>query len=467
MKFLSFIFTIILFAGCATFHSQPISPEKTADAFDARSLTNENLRAFLETNHVVCEWPRRSWDLNTLVLAAFYYQPAFAEARAQWAAAQAAEITAGERQNPSISVTPGYDNQIPGTPTPWIVPVTFDIPLETAGKRVKRIAEANALSEAARWDFISAAWQTRSRVRSALLNYYTAHENERLLAQQELAQSNVVRLLHGQFAAGSLSDYEVTSARVTLETTQLSRQDAAGQLNQARAELAGALGLPLHALDGVKFSFAKLNQFPHELTRPEVRRQALLNRADVRGALAEYAASQSDLQLEIANQYPDIHLGPGYAYNSGSAGDNQWELGLTLTLPVLNHNQGPVAEAMAKRAQAAAHFLTVQAAAISEIDSAYAGYNAALKESATANSMLKDLTSQVNSIRAQAQVGEVDSLALADAETAYCIGAQNELDTQVKAQQALGVLEDAVQSPLTLSPEILNQAQNNLSQTEK
>ena len=91
-------------------------------------------------------------------------------------------------------------------------------------------------------------------------------------------------------------------------------------------------------------------QFPRDLTEPEVRRQALLNRADVRGALAEYAASQSALQLEIANQYPDVHLGPGYGWNTGNAGDNEWTLGVTLDLPVLNHNQGPVAEAKAKRA---------------------------------------------------------------------------------------------------------------------
>jgi outer membrane protein TolC len=451
MKFLPVILGMILLAGCATFHSQPIIPEKTASTFEARSLTNDNLHAFLETNRVTSEWPRRSWDLNTLVLVAFYYQPTLAEAHAQWAAAQAGEITAGERPNPSVTVTP----------------VTFDIPLETAGKRGKRLAEANALAEAARWDFISAAWQARSRVRTAFLNYYAAEQSEHLLAQQEFAQSNVVRLLQGQFSAGAISDYDVNSARVTLETTQLSLQDAAGQLNQARAELAGALGLPLQALDGVKFSFASLDQFPRDLTRPEVRRQALFNRADVRGALAQYAASQSDLQLEIANQYPDIHIGPGYAYNSGSAGDNQWELGLTVTLPLLNHNEGPVAEAMAKRTQAAAHFLTVQAAALSEIDSAYAGYHAALAESATTKSMLADLTTQLKSVRAQAQLGEVDALALADAETAYCTGAQNQLDARVKAQQALGALEDAVQSPLTLSTNTLNQVQKNFSQAEK
>ena len=467
MKFLPFALVIIFLAGCTTYHPRPILPEKIADSFDARSLTNEDLHAFLETNRVTGEWPRRTWDLNALTLVAFYYQPAFAEARLQWGAIQASVITAGERPNPSVTVAPAYDNQVPGTPTPWIIPVTLDIPIETAGKRGKRIAQANELSEAARWDFISAAWQTRSQVRTALLNYYEAQENESLLVRQEVAQSNVVRLLEGQLNAGSASDFEVTQARVTLETTQLSVQDILGQLNQARAALAAALGVPLHALDDVSFSFAELNEFPLDLTKPEVRRQALFNRADVRGALADYAAGQSALQLEIANQYPDIHLGPGYAYNSGNAGDNQFQLGVTMDIPVLNHNEGPVAEAEAKRKQAAAHFLTVQAAAVSQIDSALAGYGAALNESATAKSLLVNLQRQLDSTHAQAKMGEVDSLALADAESAYCNGAQNQLNALIKAQQALGALEDAVQSPLTLSPETLGAAQKNLSTSQQ
>jgi outer membrane protein TolC len=467
MRFLPFALGIIFLAGCTTYHPRPISPEKIADSFDARSLTNAELRAFLETNHVSGEWPRQSWDVNALALVAFYYQPTFAEARAQWTAIQASVITAGQRPNPSVSFTPAYDNQIPDNPTPWIIPVTLDIPIETAGKRGKRIAEAKELSDAARWDFISAAWQTRSQVRTSLLNYYQARENQILLARQEMAQSNVVRLLEGQVSAGSASDYDLTQARVALETTQLSVQDGLGALNQARAALAAALGVPLHALDGVTFSFTEMNRFPQDLTKPEVRRQALFNRADVRGALADYAASQSALQLEVANQYPDIHLGPGYAYNSGNAGDNQFQLGVTMDLPILNHNEGPVAEAEAKRTQAADHFLSVQAAALSQIDSALAGYDAALNESATAKSLLVHLQKQLDSAREQAQMGEVDSLALALAETAYCTGAQNQLNAQVKAQQSLGALEDAVQSPLTLSQQTIEKAQNLLSKTQQ
>ena len=463
MLFVSFLFV----AGCATYHSQPISPEQTVADFNARSLHEPGLQAFLETNHVAVPGPHEGWNLKQLTLVAFYYEPVLAEARAQLLAVQAAKITAGERPNPSVSLTPAYDRQIPDTPSPWIVPVSFDLPIETAGKRSKRIAEAEHLAEAARWNLIGTVWQMRSQMRTALLNLYAARETEALLRQQVAAQSNVVRLLEGQLAAGAVSDYEVTQTRTTLATTQLAWQDAAGKASQARIELARVLGVPSRALDGVNFSFAALNRFPRNLTRPEIRRQALLNRADVREALAEYAASQSALQLEIANQYPDIHLGPGYAWNSGSAGDNQWELGVTLTLPVLNHNEGPVAEAEAKRTQAAAHFWTVQADAGAEIESALAGYRAAWQQVATARTLADDSLKQLNSVRARQQAGELEPLAVANAEVAYDAGVQNRLDASIKAKQALGQLEDAVQSPLTLPAETLATVQNIPSPAEK
>lgn len=462
-----FAIVLLVLVGCARFHPQPISPEKTAAAFDARSLTDENLQAFLETNGITGNWPRDSWDLKSLTFVAFYYQPALSEARAQFTATRVAEITAGERPNPSISVTPGYDSQIPGTPSPWIVPATLDVPIETASKRGKRVAQAKHLSEAARWDLIGQIWQTRSHVRAALLALYAAQKNESLLAQQEIAQSNVVKLLEGQFSVGSVSSFEVTQARVTFENAELSRQDADGQLNQARVQLAAALGVPRRALDGVNFSFDDFKNFPDDLTKPEIQRQALFNRADVRSALADYAASQSALQLEIANQYPDVHLGPGYGWNTGSAGDNQWSLGLTIDLPILNQNQGPIAEAKAKRAQAAAHFLTVQSTAISEIDLALAGYAAALKKSATAKKLLDDLQKQLDAARAQNQLGESDALTLANAEAEFATSAQNQLNAIVQAQQALGDLEDAVQSPLTLSEAAISAAQKDFSRIKK
>ena len=112
----TFLASLLLVAGCATYHPQPILPEKTAAAFDARSLADAGLGAFLETNQVAVPGPDDVWNLKQLTLAAFYYQPALAETRAQLLAAQAAKITAGERPNPTVTVTPGYNTRFPARP---------------------------------------------------------------------------------------------------------------------------------------------------------------------------------------------------------------------------------------------------------------------------------------------------------------------------------------------------------------
>src|SRR6266542_1621327 len=164
--------------GCARFHGSPISATKVAADFEARSLADAGLKTFLETNHVMDECPRRILDLNALSLAAFYFQPDLDVARAQLVGARAAGITAGARPNPTVSFDPTYDTT---TPPPWILGLSFDIPLETMGKRGCRIAQAAHKSDAARFNLATTAWQVRSRVRKSLLGLYAGEEFQTLL----------------------------------------------------------------------------------------------------------------------------------------------------------------------------------------------------------------------------------------------------------------------------------------------
>lgn len=446
-------------AACAHFQPQPLSAGTGIASFESRSLEAPGLRSFLAANHVPAPARSGAWSLKALTLAAFYYQPALAEAREQLLAAQAEQITAAERPNPSISVTPGYDPGVPGAAHPWIVPLVLDWPIETAGKRGYRLAEARHLAAATRWDLVATVWRVRSRVRAALLELYTARQSESLLQREESARRNVLRLLAGQLEAGNVSSYDVARAQIALDRATLARQAAAGQLQQARITLAGAIGVAPPALDGARFSFVDLQTFSLELTRPQVRQRALLDRADIRAALERYAASQSALQLQIARQWPDMDLGPGFTWNSQLADDREWELGLSLPLPVLNHNQGPIAAATAQRAVAAAHFLTVQTTALTQIDDSLAAYDSARMQLMTANSLLGNLEHQLSSVEAQVAAGELEPLDLADARVAYEAGAEDRLDALVRAQQALGRLEDAMQSPLTLAPDTVHSVQ--------
>jgi outer membrane protein TolC len=449
MKYWPHIFGIALLAGCAHFQPQPLSPEKTAAQLESRRLDAAGLKKFLEQNlgRELKSWPETNWDLPELTLVAFYYHPSLEVARAQWLVAQAGLKTAGARPNPSVSAAPGYDTQIPGNFSPWLVPVTFDLPVETAGKRGKRIAEAEAVSESARWNFVSAAWQIRSGVRASLLDMEIAGRRAVLLQQEFAAQSEIVRLLRQQFAAGEISRPELTIAQIALNKAQLDLSDAQSKRAEARSHLAEALGLGEAALNGGNFNFDFSQPDAMPLTSAEARGAALRSRADILAALADYAAAEADLRLEIAKQYPDLHLGPGYAWNSGNAGDNQWSLGLTLELPVLDQNQGPIAEAGARRKLAAAKFVELQSQVIGEIDRAVADFRVAREQLQTGNEMLAAEQRQQQSAAAQINAGAGDRLDLLDAQLELSSARLAQLDNEAKLQAAFGALEDALQQP--------------------
>src|SRR5271157_1500470 len=284
-----------LFTGCAHFQAQPISPEKTAAQLESRRLDDAGLKKFLEQNlgHEMKNWPRTNWDLQELTLVAFDFHPSLEVARAQWLAALAGLKTAGARPNPSVSVIPGYDSQIPGNYSPWLVPVTFDLPIETAGKRGKRIAEAEKNAGAARWNLVSAAWQIRGGVRASLLDFDIAGRRAGLLQKQFAAQQQMVKLLQQRFEAGEISRPEVTTARIALNKTQLDLSDARLKQAAARSRLGEALGLTEAALNGEELNFDFSTRDVKALTSTDARRVALQSRADILAALANYAAAEA------------------------------------------------------------------------------------------------------------------------------------------------------------------------------
>lgn len=445
-----FLFAVfLLIAGCITFHPQPISPNQTASQFEARTINNPGFKEFLEANlrHEMTPWPPKSWDFTMLTLAAFYYHPDLDIARAQWGVATAGMIAAGGRPNPSVGFTPEYNADATSGLSPWILGFTFDIPIETAGKRDYRITRAQQLSEAARLNIATVAWQVRSRLRANLLDFYAANQAESILKRQQAVREEIVQVLEQRLTSGEVSLPDVTQAHISLEQVRLSLQEAQKQSAEARVRIADALGLPVGALDGIEISFDSLEELPLVTNRPsqDVRHQALVNRPDILGALAEYAAGQSALQLEIAKQYPDLHLGPGYTWDQE---EDKWSLGFSLTLPVLNRNEGPIAEAEARRTEAQARFTALQARVIGEIDSALTSTTAALQKLETADSLLSAQKDQLQSMQAMFDLGETDRLTLLSAQFELESAALSRLDALVKVQQSLGLLEDGIQRPL-------------------
>jgi len=230
-----------------------------------------------------------------------------------------------------------------------------------------------------------------------------------------------------------------------LNRTRLELGDASLKRAEAHGRLAESLGVSASALDGVELLFDFSERPVDGLTSREARHIALRGRSDILGALSDYAATEAELRLQIAKQFPDVHLNPGYQFDQG---DNKWTLGITFELPVLNQNQGPIAESKARREEAAARFTELQAKVIGEIDRAVAAYRVAREQLATSDSLLAAERQQQQSVEAELKAGAADQLDMLNVQLELGVATLARLDGQARLQQSLGALEDALQRPM-------------------
>ena len=412
----------VTLGACVSYHPAPLTVEQGAADLQGRALGGG------------------AWDCERFCVAALKYHPDMELARAKLATAQAALITAGARPNPTVAFSATNISRLLGGASPWTNGFTLDVPIETAGKRGQRIAQAQALVNAAALDLSTMEGTVAARVRNSFLTLYAARQREELLGAQQTDQAEAVKLFDARIAAGEVSRVESLQARLQFNQSRLLSRDAQKLSGEARATLAAAVGVSVHALEKTRLSFAKLETLPTPPAERALRRAALLERSDVLSTLAQYAAAEAAVRLEIAKQWPDLHLGPGYAYDQGQ---NKWTIGFTLAIPLLDQNRGPIAEALAKRREAAAAFNAQQAKALGELELALASYRGAVTKLDTANQLLAAQERQQRSSEALFKAGENDRLTLVSAQVELQAARLSRLDALIGAQQALGALEDA------------------------
>ncbi|CAN5885397.1 TolC family protein [soil metagenome] len=419
----------LLMTACSPFARYT---EQTLDpAVSATKLTDRHLSA-------------KTWSLQGLTDEAIKHHPDIAVARAKYDSAMAAVITAGERPNPTVTLSP----QIITPYTKWIAGtygVDFDWTIETSGKRSKRLLIAHSQVRAAAAEVIDVTWKVRSAVRKAFLEVYAAEQRVKLLNEAITQQGELLKTLDDRIKAGSESRSATSQARLLQAQLRLQTAESARLAAVARASLAEALAMGVRGLEGVPFSYAA---FESSQASAPGKMKALTHRADVLASLAGYAAAEATLRLEIAKQYPDLHLNPGYQLD---AGENKWALGIGLTLPLLNHNQGAIGEAEAKRKEAAAMFESVQTKVLADYDLAAVTLEAARTKLATTNALLEEQARQVASEERLLAAGSGDRSALLSAKVEQATTSVARVDSVVEIQAALGALEEATQTPLTQS----------------
>lgn len=451
----SWIFACVLLTACAAYEPKPLDPARLAQRFDQRSLADPALRAYIEreSGQLLPGWPPARWDARMLTLAAGFYNPALAVAQAQEQAAQGAVQTAGARPNPTLAFPFEYELNHHDGGHPYTTGPALSWPIETAGKRPARVAQAEAQLESTRENTLGTAWKIRSQVRAAFRTVFAESRRAALLSAKAQWSQRSVELLQHRLLAGTVGMPDVRRQQLVLAQAEAELSASRIALASARARLATAIGVPLAALDAVQLDFSDLE---HPVIAPpaaDARRSAIGHRADLRAALADYEAAQAALRLEIAKQYPDFQIGAGYTYDVGA---NKISFGLGgVTLPLFDRNQGGIAQAEAKRSELAARVEALQESVLNELDNSAARYREARAAAERAAVQMSTALKQRGAVQAGFATGGADRLELAQANIDLQTAAVDYLNAVATMQDAAGQLEDAIQQPLAREATVL------------
>lgn len=428
--------------GCTSYAPPEREPDTSLQRFESRRLDDPALIALVSKDRA--ETPVE-WNLDSLARAAVYLSPDLEASRAKWRVAQASVGTAARRPNPSLDASVGRATNPPQGESANLADVALGIRIETAGKRTHRIAQARALSESERLELHAAAWQLRGRIRDALLEWSAADSTATLLERQVVVERAIAQMLQRRVDVGETAMAEKVRADVALSRAELDRAAAVALTGEARSRLAQAVGVPLAAIAGARISFDGLDAPSTGAGEPALRRAAM-ERDDLRAQLERFAAANAAYRLEIAKQYPDLELGPSYSYDMGT---NKISIGvMSLTLPVLDRNQGSISEARARRDEAASRFEALQASILADLDRAQAAERDAHARRDLARAILRREQRQVEASERRFSAGEDDRLALANARAAANEAEKATLAARLALQKSIGQLEDATRLPL-------------------
>ena len=445
-------------SGCSfqQYKPQPIDTVANSAKFQNKDPASPAFQQYLLNNgYPASQLPVKSWGLEELTYCALYFHPSLDVARAQWRAALANETIAAERPLAAINGNIARSNQANQDINPYLYSLSFDIPLETANKRNIRIENAQHLSEAAKLEIAQTAWLLRQGVAQALYEYQFNQQQIAVLSEEEKRRQEIVAIYQKRVDLGLLSNVELSTAKLLSQATTLELHNSQQKNAILRAKLASNLGLSASRLEAMPLATPQLEAGKYALSTgtTDLQTSALLNRLDIRIALLKYAAAESKLKLEIAKQYPDIILSPGYAYEFG---DKVWSLGINGLLNLLHKNKNAIAAATQLREVEAAQFEALQNKVLSDVE--LAKIEVQQTQKLLTSQLALELQQQQNTQRMQKRlsIGEIDRLEFAATKLEDITAQKNTLLAEYQLLNAINRLENNLQQPLNTKAQRLN-----------
>ncbi len=443
--------SLMALAACAPYQyeARPLQTKQVAEQFMSRSLDESGLHDhLLAYGYPVRLWPMQNWDLGALTLAAWYFHPELQVAIAEYKQSKVHAAVINPRINPEVEIPLEYHSDTEGGRSPWTLGLLFNFILERPAKREARQAQAEAEINSATVNINAVAWNIYSQLRRQYINYLATLQTEELLQKQLQLTEEAMQLLRRRLELGQASEFEINTMQLEVQRLRLALTNQKVNVVEARHALAGSMGVPVAALEHQSFNLSRELSFAggEELNTERLQGIALTQRLDIQQSLADYAAQEATLKLEIEKQYPDLTLSPGFIFDQH---DNIWALGSAWILPMFQpQNQGPIQEALALRETRQAEFLALQARVINDVDAAYGRLQAQQTALQEAQTLLAEVEERSRQMQRQYELGYADHLQISRNLLEAAAVKQAVSDLEFSVLRARSQLEDSLHYPL-------------------
>src|SRR5215813_1339246 len=312
-----------------------------------------------------------------------------------------------------------------GGPPQFDAGISYPIDWFLFGKRMAAISSARLGVDVSAADF---ADLVRQRVAGTIAAFYDVLEAQALfdLAREDLDNLKQVETITAQrVALGGVGTIELDRIRLAVFDSQREVRNRETAVATTAAQLRAFLGFPAAA---PTFAVQGSLDVPTPATPLAVEDALALaeqNRPDLISLRRQLAKAATDLRVEQQKAYPEVTPKIGYTRQFqqqaiGFPDVNDWGVGIDMTMPLFDRNQGNIAKAQSVQRQTSLNLRAQLIGLRSEIEQAVKAYQTAYVTVTTDDpAQLKTAENVRDKIRTAYELGGKPLIEVLDAQRAY------------------------------------------------
>lgn len=412
---------IALLGGCTTYHSQPLTADAVSGALQPPELEAVRVAAGAIQHPLlppVTIDGRDGFTPDELAIIAVIASPRLRAVRDQRGLANAQVIEAGVLPNPQfdLSFDQPHGNSDPTLVTGQAIGLAWE--LSSLIGRSDRIQSAKRTVESLDLSIAWEEWQVAQEVRLRAYRVLALEKSLGLLRILEPDAESMVALKQEALSRGVVLSADLTNATALWTGVQSDRLQVEKDLVDDRAALRLALGQPPDAVLTIKPVASP------EWPEVDATADALLDgleqrRFDLVALAIGYASEEAALRSAVRAQFPAIGLSVNRTKDTSNVRSRG--LGVTISLPLFDRNQGAIAAGEATRKQLFDEYVFRVAEARSSAAQILEQLALVREQSAAVTKSLPALDAQSAAAEKAAAGGLLDVVASYDARAAFAI----------------------------------------------